>query len=316
MKIFCQGCGKVFEGKGTDRYCSAECRERTRAERKTIQKEKKHKSINAKTCPYCKQIFMPKHRNDQIYCSEKCREKARWERIKPLSVERDCLNCGIAFMPENARQKYCSKQCWKEKYYSDNGERIRERTRKYRLNNLEREKENNRRYREANKEQCKQRDLKYHDITCFGGNRQVALERDGYKCVICGATKELIVHHKDETGQTEKPNNTLENLMTVCKACHIEIHKPTRWKETRHKIVYCQTCGKKMTINNARIADNRGKYCSKECADKAKTTRVTIPCQHCGKPFEVQPARLKRGKVKYCSMECRKAAGSASRDKK
>jgi 5-methylcytosine-specific restriction endonuclease McrA len=49
------------------------------------------------------------------------------------------------------------------------------------------------------------------------------LKRDGYKCTLCESTIKLHVHHivsrKDE-GQNNK-----ENLITVCKECHLMLHE-------------------------------------------------------------------------------------------
>lgn len=39
-------------------------------------------------------------------------------------------------------------------------------------------------------------------------------------CEICGATKDLEVHHKDKNHSNNNPNN----LMTVCSSCHQQIH--------------------------------------------------------------------------------------------
>ena len=67
----------------------------------------------------------------------------------------------------------------------------------------------------------------------FGGNRQAALRRDGYKCLVCGMTNEehisrwkrsLTVDHIDGTGTNTKlilKNNKLENLQTLCVRCHV-----------------------------------------------------------------------------------------------
>jgi len=41
-----------------------------------------------------------------------------------------------------------------------------------------------------------------------------------YKCQICGSSKQLEVHHKDRN----KLNNSIDNLMLVCKSCHRKIH--------------------------------------------------------------------------------------------
>lgn len=46
--------------------------------------------------------------------------------------------------------------------------------------------------------------------------RRNILMRDGNKCVDCGATKRLIIHHLNEN----RLNNSPENLITVCRICH------------------------------------------------------------------------------------------------
>lgn len=54
--------------------------------------------------------------------------------------------------------------------------------------------------------------------------RAQVLERDGHACTICGTTEgQLIAHHIvpfDKGGP-----DTLDNLSTVCRACHINIHR-------------------------------------------------------------------------------------------
>ena len=45
--------------------------------------------------------------------------------------------------------------------------------------------------------------------------------RQKERCDVCGVTKKLIIHHKDEN----KRNSNWNNLMTVCKSCHKKLHK-------------------------------------------------------------------------------------------
>ena len=71
----------------------------------------------------------------------------------------------------------------------------------------------------------------------FGGNRELALERDNWTCQECGMSQEkcivmfnrqLSIHHKDENGlnvSKEEKNNDLDNLITICTRCHNLLHR-------------------------------------------------------------------------------------------
>lgn len=64
----------------------------------------------------------------------------------------------------------------------------------------------------------------------FGGLRNAVLVRDGFSCVSCGMTqndhvakwqRSLTIDHIDGNGRySDSPNNTLENLQTLCLPCH------------------------------------------------------------------------------------------------
>jgi hypothetical protein len=68
----------------------------------------------------------------------------------------------------------------------------------------------------------------------FGGLRETVILRDGEKCIMCGLTRiehykkykcDLIVHHINHKGrmvQKKEKDNRLENLLTVCSACHVK----------------------------------------------------------------------------------------------
>lgn len=80
----------------------------------------------------------------------------------------------------------------------------------------------------------------------FGDNRELAIQRDGEKCVKCGMTREshrlkygkdITVDHIDKTGRgvpKSEKNNKLSNLQTLCCACHAR--KDTR-KLTDNQVV-------------------------------------------------------------------------------
>lgn len=59
----------------------------------------------------------------------------------------------------------------------------------------------------------------------FDGKRQLVLDRDDNKCRKCGDIGSII-HHIDGNGRGSKsPNNDMNNLITLCRACHIDEHR-------------------------------------------------------------------------------------------
>lgn len=57
--------------------------------------------------------------------------------------------------------------------------------------------------------------------------REMVLERDGHKCMVCGRTNDeanLVIHHRTyEHIYNEKEH--LEDLITLCGICHRAIHE-------------------------------------------------------------------------------------------
>jgi hypothetical protein len=56
-------------------------------------------------------------------------------------------------------------------------------------------------------------------------------EKYNRKCSMCENENNLQIHHKDHSGQTDNPNNGIENLQLVCLKCHSSISSKKRWKE-------------------------------------------------------------------------------------
>ena len=64
----------------------------------------------------------------------------------------------------------------------------------------------------------------------FGGQRQFILKRDNWSCVNCGMTnkehieifkRQITIDHIDGCGRNSiNPNNSKENLQTLCLKCH------------------------------------------------------------------------------------------------
>lgn len=60
------------------------------------------------------------------------------------------------------------------------------------------------------------------DPVAYDGLRQHVLRRDGWRCQSCGAMANLEVHHKQF--RSHSGNDSEENLITLCTACHNETH--------------------------------------------------------------------------------------------
>jgi hypothetical protein len=69
-----------------------------------------------------------------------------------------------------------------------------------------------------------------HSRARFAGHREAILDRDQSRCRICGAAKPgryLHVHHRDPGV------NDPERMLTVCAACHAQIHRTAAIKTYR-----------------------------------------------------------------------------------
>ena len=54
--------------------------------------------------------------------------------------------------------------------------------------------------------------------------RQQILRRDGLRCQSCGTMSNLEVHHREF--RSHLGSDAEENLITLCTACHAEVHCP------------------------------------------------------------------------------------------
>lgn len=122
-----------------------------------------------------------------------------------------CVFCENVFEPHvrNPKQICCSKDCsikYQRKRTIESGRKKEQRTR----------------YRDKYREQLNKTDLEYHNQKAFGGLKYEVMQRDNYKCAFCSCDEihRLIIHHKDE----DKQNNVMENLVTLCRACHAREH--------------------------------------------------------------------------------------------
>jgi hypothetical protein len=78
----------------------------------------------------------------------------------------------------------------------------------------------------------------------------------------------------------------------------------------------CFICGKEVSVVPYAAAHGQGKFCSKVCLGKWKSTQTgenathwkgrqqEVVCQHCGNAFVAKSSVVERGGAKYCSRLC------------
>lgn len=204
----------------TQAYCP-DCRVEYRKENKKPQLSKKDEwdtskpgkgKAEGRPCPVCEEIFYPHKANLKRglgkFCSPKCAHK---KQVKP-ALRRICQQCGEAFNANKGEAKrggakFCKPQCWYEYNTGENNPLWQEHYTSYR----------GRDWREI---------------------RELILFRDEYKCVHCGKSNEqeeselnrsLSIHHKDPYRHTQ--NNSMDNLESVCAACHMKLEWEIRKRE-------------------------------------------------------------------------------------
>lgn len=65
----------------------------------------------------------------------------------------------------------------------------------------------------------------YTNNTRYGGNYYEAFRRDNCRCVLCGSTENLCIHHIDGYNENVPERSSLNRLLTLCRSCHIRVHR-------------------------------------------------------------------------------------------
>lgn len=60
-------------------------------------------------------------------------------------------------------------------------------------------------------------------------------EKYGRKCSLCNGINRLAIHHIDESGNSDNPNNNIDNLQLVCNNCHGRISANKRWRQKQEE---------------------------------------------------------------------------------
>lgn len=132
-------------------------------------------------------------------------------------------------------------------------------------------------WRQENYEYCLQNQKRNRESKHFNDQRDPALQRDQNLCVKCNTSLSLVVHHLDGKGRgASSPNNDIQNLMTLCRSCHINEHREL--------------------LNEARKKNMEGKWsrnfdCCKECGTTERKHGSHGLCVNCYARYK----RSKRG---------------------
>lgn len=112
---------------------------------------------------------------------------------------------------------------YQQEYYKKHKQKFLKRAKRWVKNNPEKRKEVWRRYNK--KKSVKLYKIKWHENKYFNGKAT----KLSSTCVMCGTTKNLIIHHRDGcNGKNGKTlNNNPDNLVILCKSCHPKVHN--RW---------------------------------------------------------------------------------------
>ena len=155
-----------------------------------------------KICQQCGKEFDPVNERPSHpakYCSRLCRDKAQTKRITLV-----CRQCGKEFQRQKymetwsqERGPFCGFQCyglWQKKQAQG---------------------ENNPNF------------VDHSNVRWAGQwerNRAAVLERDGYRCVHCGSSYRLHVHHKTAWEPDQDDPHQIDNMETLCSSCHRKQH--------------------------------------------------------------------------------------------
>lgn len=201
-KLTCQHCGREFVGARNDqKYCSRKCRQRARigtppADPPTV-----------KVCEQCSQSYEAgRNGNYRRFCSEKCGHKWRYENGANVYI---CSQCHQQYTAKGkSRNKFCSREC-SQNYLKENGNINLKSRETFGKNHLTR----------AKKYGVAWERIRTIDI----------LERDGWRCYICGVStpKELRGTFEDNAPELDHVvpmvvggDHVKSNVACCCRKCN------------------------------------------------------------------------------------------------
>lgn len=193
VKIKCDTCSTIFEKYesklGKNNFCCRECYLKFHS-----------KNVPICTCEVCKKTFKGDKYNSNKYCSRECYNIAHQIKNK----ERTCPKCGKKFIAKASDDKYCSWECYNTDRHMPKGED----------------------HWNWQGGISKQNDKR--DSNDYKQWRLNVYKRDNYKCTKCGSKEKLNAHHILSWSSHPDKRYNVDNGITLCEKCHIELHKKRR----------------------------------------------------------------------------------------
>jgi predicted nucleic acid-binding Zn ribbon protein len=104
-----------------------------------------------------------------------------------------------------------------------------------------------------------------------------------------------------------------DNTETECPTCGKDNFDHARAMKMHHyqghgesiakEVVECNVCSSEFEILKYKLENGRGKYCSRECKDKAEREQIDVECDWCGNEMKRQPNRV--NDLVFCGNKCR-----------
>lgn len=137
----------------------------------------------------------------------------------------------VMYTRYNTCMAFNKKEYMKE-YRRKNRERIadqkKEYDKRYYQENRKKVDAQNKQWAESNPDKHRAIHERKRNKRRFNGLRNEVLLRDNYQCIVCRNenSPNNIVHHIDETTNRggRNANNSMENLITLCRSCHRTLH--------------------------------------------------------------------------------------------
>lgn len=113
----CPTCGRTFEARTDQIYCSRNCFDESR------------RMETKRDCPICGKSFRAKMKN-QIYCGKSCAAygRARERQANPGAKKepeiRKCAYCGAEYQARNRNQRFCCTRCASKAYAAKEREKL------------------------------------------------------------------------------------------------------------------------------------------------------------------------------------------------